>query len=104
MTTENMIRALENVAKEYNGKPVYTGQTNIPIMCHDVISKLKELAERSKWHTGTPTEEGWYLVKYPLIYETEYYEPNKKCEFVDYMWQKIAEGEEVNGRHTYKNT
>lgn len=26
----------------------------------------------SNWHTGTPTEEGWYLVKYICIHEGKY--------------------------------
>ena len=24
------------------------------------------------WHTGTPTEEGWYLVAYECVYECKY--------------------------------
>ncbi len=53
--TEDMIRALGNVIEEYKNKPVFTGQTDIPMMCRDVIDKLKELS--NPWHTGTPTEE-----------------------------------------------
>lgn len=25
------------------------------------------------WHTGTPTEEGWYLVKYRCVLEGKYF-------------------------------
>lgn len=28
----------------------------------------------SPWHTGTPTDEGWYVVKYKCIHEGKYYE------------------------------
>ena len=31
----------------------------------DVLAKLiRHLTDKLKWHTGTPTEEGWYLVQH----------------------------------------
>ena len=73
MTTEDMIRALGNVIEEYKNKPVFTEQTNIPIMCRDVIDKLKELS--NPWKTGTPTVKGDYLLCFPRRNEVaEHYE------------------------------
>lgn len=68
MGTEDLIRELENVEKEFRDKPVYTGETNIPIMCNDIIRKLRELDEKTKWHTGVPTEEGYYLIHLKKYY------------------------------------
>lgn len=73
MTTEDMIRALGNVIEEYKNKPVFTGQTNIPIMCRDVIDKLKELS--NPWQTGTPTEleeNEYWAWNYVLVLNTTY--------------------------------
>lgn len=44
------------------------------------------------WHTGTPTEEGWYVCKLNGvdIYETHNYTGNNWCEHVE-KWQKIVE-------------
>ena len=99
MTTEDMIRALGNVIEEYKNKPVFTGQTNIPMMCRDVIGKLKELS--SPWHKGTPTEEGWYLFRwhddkerwFTVEYLTlEGIKKKDKWDSFDYCkWQKIEE-------------
>ena len=47
-----MIRELENVARKYDGKPVFTGEVNIPMMCREVQKRLKELSEQpqsDKW-------------------------------------------------------
>ena len=62
---------------------------------------------RSNWHTGTPTEEGWYLVKcnkYSVSeYNTDYFRKEQRWAFgfqESYVaWQKITpyEGVEVNG-------
>ena len=62
------------------------------------------------WHTGTPTEEGWYLVAYRKRdcdgsyfwdYDTRIWQLGEwNCspyEFPIIKWQKIEEGEEVNG-------
>lgn len=57
--------------------------------------------EDSPWHTGTPTEEGWYLVALDLLpkvkvniyrYETDYYNKRHKFNLFDstvVAWQKI---------------
>lgn len=63
--------------------------------------QIRYLQERSNWHTGTPTEEGWYLMKVKLddeiIYDTNYLTP---CVYgMDWRyaheeiieWQKIEE-------------
>lgn len=62
MTTEDMIRNLKRVVALYKDKPVYTGEINISCMCQDVINHLRELNEKTKWHTEMPTEEGLYVV------------------------------------------
>lgn len=48
MKTEDMIRELENVARKYDGKPVFTGEVNIPMMCREVAKRLEELSEQPK--------------------------------------------------------
>ena len=62
---------------------------------------FEELA--SNWHTGTPTEEGWYLCSTKASdFSVHYYDGNEwdfcPLDFV-VAWQKITpyEGEEVNG-------
>ena len=55
----------------------------------------------SNWHTGTPTEEGWYLVKcnkYSVSkYNTDYFRKEQRWVFgfqESYVaWQKIEEGD-----------
>lgn len=74
MTTEDMIRELENVVDKYEGKPVPTFGIDIAMMCRDVISKLKELS--NPWHTGTPTEEGDYLLIIKAPKGVPHYFPN----------------------------
>lgn len=105
MTTEDMIRALGNVIEEYKNKPVFTGQTDIPMMCRDVIDKLKELT--STWHTGIPTEEGWYLIeakdweKQRVYYVPDYVSvhdlvlPTVQTFFESHLWQKIELSDEA---------
>ena len=101
MTTEDMIRALGNVIEEYKNKPVFTGKTDIPMMCRDVIGKLKELS--NPWHTGTPTEYGLYLVQYihggydVVLYDPsasgwDIYSDDSPKDVV--KWQKIEENED----------
>ena len=54
------------------------------------------------WHTGTPTEEGWYLQriksKNKISYDTDYYENGDwkyPCVFREILaWQKIEENED----------
>lgn len=54
------------------------------------------------WHTGTPTEEGWYLIKFVIgkkgeeevCYRTEKYKPSLYCSFDNMKWQKIEENED----------
>ena len=48
--------------------------------------------EGSPWHTGTPTEEGWYLCKMieTDFYETQYFTGNNWAGFFE-KWQKIEE-------------
>ena len=53
--------------------------------------------ERNNWHTGTPTEEGWYLQriksKNMISYDTDYYENGDwkySCALREIIaWQKI---------------
>ena len=67
----------------------------------EVLNEIRKTC----WHTGTPTEEGWYLQriksKNKISYDTDYYENGDwkySCVFREIVaWQKIEEGEEVNG-------
>lgn len=50
MKTEDMIRELENVARKYDGKPVFTGEVNIPMMCREVAKRLEKLSQpKADW-------------------------------------------------------
>jgi hypothetical protein len=66
MKTEDMIRELENVARKYDGKPVFTGEVNIPMMCREVAKRLEELSQpKADWipcEERLPSEKGFYLV------------------------------------------
>lgn len=46
----------------------------------------------SPWHTGTPTEEGWYLCKLKAVdlYETHFFSGNNWCEHTE-KWRKIED-------------
>lgn len=52
------------------------------------------------WHTGTPTEEGWYLLKCSYlecsdyIYETKYFTFYSELSENVIEWQKIEENED----------
>lgn len=39
---------------------------------------IKELLDKTKWHTGTPTEEGWYLIAFLGA--------NKRIEYASAVW------------------
>ena len=43
MNTENMIRQLRYEAEKHKHDKLFTGQTNISIMCADVADRLEEL-------------------------------------------------------------
>ena len=60
MTTEEMIRELENTAKKYDDKFVGFGETNIPMMCRDVVRKLKELQNMADKNCGNCSRRSWY--------------------------------------------
>lgn len=90
---------------------------------HIRINKIENLADQavqedlseernkhSNWHTGTPTEEGWYLLKLVdeygrITYDANYLRKGKKGMEWKYAffghviikWQKINEGEKNNG-------
>lgn len=61
---------------------------------------FKDLIQKTEnpWHTGTPTEGGWYLQriksKYNITYDTDYYENGDwkySCIFREIVaWQKIV--------------
>ena len=55
----------------------------------------RERKKETNWHTGTPTEEGWYLLKclYPegseYIYDTWYCTEDTELSENVVAWQKI---------------
>lgn len=77
------------------------GWTEIEKMLNEIMIELDD----TPWHTGTPTEEGWYLQriksKNNITYDTDYYENGDwkyPCVFREIVaWQKIEEKED--GRH-----
>ena len=62
-----------------------------------IKAKLKKEEEQKRWHTGTPTEEGWYLLECSIdnsdeiYYVTDYW--NNEVGYWIYnrviRWQKI---------------
>ena len=45
---------------------------NLPTNCNnleDYTIPTQENKPQSNWHTGIPTEEGWYLVAYECVYD-----------------------------------
>jgi hypothetical protein len=73
------------------------GWTEIETMLNEILIELDD----TSWHTGTPTEEGWYLLKIQsddeIVYDTNYLTP---CVYgMDWRyahdeiikWQKIEE-------------
>ena len=48
---------------------------------------------KSPWHTGTPTEEGWYVCKLhdSDLYETQYFTGMNWDEILFEKWQKIRD-------------
>lgn len=74
---------------------------------NDILAKQREkekLIEKwnkrpNPWHTGTPTEEGWYIIKLAVsdAYFTNYWEAEGKwriaMNYNFYAWQKIEEKE-----------
>ena len=62
----------------------------------DINELIAKVFEYSSWHTGTPTEEGWYLLKYKWYDEIRYITMQDPAItfFVDSRtigWQKIKE-------------
>ena len=66
--------------------------------------QIRDLQERGSWHTGTPTEEGWYLLKLVDEYGRITYDANYLRKGIEGMewkyaffghviikWQKIEE-------------
>lgn len=60
-----------------------------------VFKELSEGLTDSPWHTGIPTEEGWYVCKLrdSDLYETHYFTNNNWDEKLFEKWQKIKEDE-----------
>lgn len=72
----------------------------------DLSIELADIAgSLQKWHTGTPSEEGWYLLKCSYlecpdyIYETKYFQFESELSENVIEWQKINYEEEEHG-HT----
>lgn len=62
------------------------------VIGEDEASARKEKQTDSPWHTGTPTEEGWYLCKLKDtdLYETTYFHGYDWSEYIE-KWQKIED-------------
>ena len=62
--------------------------------CPDCDEGIWVEEKPSLWHTGTPTEEGWYVCKLRGvdIYETENYIGNEWGGYIE-KWQKIDDEE-----------
>ena len=93
MQTRQLIDSLELLAERHKDDKYYTFETRWIDVLKAVIDKLKEL----DWHTGTPTEEGWYLLEYNIgnsdetYYVTDHWSNEVGYWTVDRVirWQKI---------------
>lgn len=74
------------------------------VICSDCLSRTEEYPTKeeaievwnnrpSPWHTGIPTDEGWYVCKLydSDLYETQYFTNNNWDETLFEKWQKIEE-------------
>ena len=72
-------------------------------ICEHIKQAIKTIIQHKEmenpWHTGTPTEEGWYLTKvkvcdcdgsYFFMYEAEEW-VNRRHQQPVFAWQKIEE-------------
>ena len=79
------------------------GWSQIESILNEILIELYD--NDSDWHTGSPTEEGWYLLECNIgnsdknYYTTDYWSNACKDWTVNRVirWQKIEKGEEVNG-------
>ena len=77
------------IPKEFGDKEITVDD------CLKIIGEMsftiKELFDRKKWHTGTPTEEGWYVCKLAGsdIIETHNFTGNNWNADLFEMWKKI---------------
>ena len=91
------VEGYRNAIERYPKDSEYAWGMNAVVEALEV-HPLEELDE-NPWHTGTPTEEGWYLQriksKNNISYDTDYYENGDwkySCVFREIIaWQKIEE-------------
>ena len=92
MTREEAKKAKD---KLYNVDFDYDGDALIDKIFDDLEAEKTE----NPWHTGTPTEEGWYLLKNwykgcsEYIYDTKFFTVDSEMPDSVVEWQKINEGE-----------
>ena len=93
---KGFVEGYRNTIELYPEDSQYAWGMNAVVEALEVYP-LEELDE-NPWHTGTPTEKGWYVCKLKGvdIYETHNYTGNNWCEYVQ-KWQKIAKEEASNG-------
>ena len=92
MTTEDMIRELENVARKYDRKPVFTGEVNIPLMCREVAKRLKELSEQPKvdWIPCKVKDIIDTIISHNEIVALWYEEPTEDVKYDKQVWRGMA--------------
>ena len=88
------------------GKAMYATYKNFKYIrcrnCNSVSDFYKTIEESenawnkrpSPWHTGTPTEEGWYLLAVRHEEGIDYY-ANRWIKIIDYQWMYAMYGEVV---------
>ena len=77
-----------------------------PMIYTKMCDKIKDYPTANPWHTGTPTEEGWYLIAFNYEFEegvrytTDYFKDGKwafpMVRDISKLraWQKIEENED----------
>ena len=93
---------IEKLRKGYHDKNLQSGKDDpcvIDAMVDWAIRQVKEVPSSDGWHTGIPTEEGWYLIQFTDGYDTWFsteYLTHKSIEtfanhdkFDNCFWQKI---------------
>ena len=83
MTDEQIMKSLYVLADFVYGETFSTHDKYEDVRCggslfrlykkdNEVLNEVKNRLTGNPWHTGTPTEEGWYLIKYECIWECKH--------------------------------
>ena len=94
MQRTQLIDELKLLRKRHRNDKYATFETRWIDVLDAVIGELEE----SNWHTGTPTEEGWYLIAYKWHGDIRYIAVDHIPNIYDnaIAWQKIEPFKETD--------